>query len=232
MSTRNVVILGTGGHAQVVWSAWQAAKNTDPNFAVNVIGWLETVQYEGPDVLFDLPVYQETVEGWTALHQQKVSHFYIGLGMVKASPKRWNIITQLGPQGLAPLTLIHPDAIISPHAVLEDGCFIGARAVIQPFARIGKASIINTGAIVEHHAKVGHNTHIAPGSVLCGETKVGNHVMVGAGAVVIQQKSVSDESTIGAGSVVIENIPARSTAVGNPATLIQAASQNPLLSIG
>jgi UDP-perosamine 4-acetyltransferase len=216
MSARNVVILGTGGHAQVVWSAWQATKSADPNFPVNVVGWLETVQYEGPDVLFDLPVYQETVEGWTALHQQKVDHCYLGFGMVKSSPKRWNIIMQLGQQGLTPLTLIHPDAIVSPHAVLEDGCFIGARAVIQPFAHIGKSSIVNTGAIVEHHAKVGHNTHAAPGSVLCGETKIGNHVMLGAGAVVIQQKSVGDECTIGAGSVVIKNIPARSTAVGIP----------------
>lgn len=223
----NAVIIGTGGHAQVIWSAWKAAKAQKANYPVNVVAWLEKGDYAGPDFFLDLPVYLDTEEGWATLQRQEITHCYLGAGMVKASPQRWRIIEQLVRKGLKPLTLIHPSAIISPDATIEDGCFIGARAVIQPFSAVERASIVNTGAIVEHHAHVGYNTHIAPGVVLCGNAQVGNHVMVGAGAVVIQQASIGDEATIGAGSVVIQDVPSRVVAVGSPALPVRTA-QNPL----
>ena len=218
----NAVIIGTGGHAQVIWSAWKAAKAQNVNYPVNVVAWLEKSDYAGPDFYFDLPVYRDTEEGWATLHRQEIIHCYLGIGMVKAAPQRWRTIEQLARKGLKPLTLVHPAAVVSPDAVLEDGCFVGARAVVQPFSTVGRASIINTGAIVEHHAQVGYNTHIAPGAVLCGDVHVGNHGMIGAGSVVIQQISIGDETTIGAGSVVIQNIPSRAIAFGNPALPIRA----------
>ncbi|HEY9745443.1 MAG TPA: acetyltransferase, partial [Oculatellaceae cyanobacterium] len=173
-----------------------------------------------------LPVFRETIEGWTALHARQIRHFYIGIGMVKAAPQRWNIVNRLIQQGLEPLTLLHPSAIISPQADIEAGAFVGAGAIIQPFAKIGQAAIINSGAIVEHHVQIGCNSHVTPGTILCGESRVGEHAMLGAGSVVIQQKAIGDLVTIGAGSVVTEDIPARATAVGSPARILMPSSRS------
>ena len=51
------------------------------------------------------------------------------------------------------------------------------------------------------------------------ETIIGARCWVGAAAIVMA--NVGDGSTIGAGSVVVKEIPAGSTAVGNPARVIR-----------
>ena len=52
------------------------------------------------------------------------------------------------------------------------------------------------------------------------ETVVGARCWVGAAAIIMA--NVGDGSTIGAGSVVVKDIPAGSTAVGNPARVIRS----------
>lgn len=222
MGLCNTVIVGAGGHGQVVYDAWKASQRHDPSFPVTMVGWLETPEYEGPDDVFGHPVYRDTPEGWAALHRSKVTHCYLGFGMTVSAPSRWRVIETLIQKGVIPLTLLHPSACISPDAIIGMGCFVGARSVVQPFASVGEAAILNTGSIVEHHAQVGRNTHIAPGAVLCGKTRVGSHCLIGANAVLIQGVSVGDGTTVGAGSVVIRDLPSRVTAVGNP-----AVAQNP-----
>lgn len=210
------VIVGTGGHAQVIWAAWQAVQGTSGGSPIDVVGWLEYPDYQGTDRLLGLPVFTETDESFVALSQLGVRSFYFGLGMIKAMPTRWDIFQRIQAYGLTPETLIHPTAIVDHTAIIEPGCVIGVRAVIQPFARLGAATIVNTGSIVEHHACIGHNVHLAPGSITCGNTQVGAHSLVGAGAVVLQQVLIGQQVTIGAGSVVTQTIGDGITAVGSP----------------
>ena len=212
-----VIILGTGGHAQVLWAAWQKCHTNDPTTVFSLAGWLEAADYKGSDTFLNLPVFQESRLGWDALRKQGVTHFYPGIGMVRTNPERWVLIQRLIAEGLQPATLIHPTAIIDPSADIAEGCYIGARTVIQPFAKICAGAIINTGAIVEHHTKVGLNVHVAPGAILCGQVSVGDHSMIGAGAVVIQRITVGHQVTVGAASVVVHDLPHHSVAIGNPA---------------
>jgi sugar O-acyltransferase (sialic acid O-acetyltransferase NeuD family) len=213
------VILGTGGHAQVLWAAWQAAYKADPASVPPLAGWLEAEDYDGPDTCLDLPVFRESPPLWAAFRAQNIVHLYPGIGMVRTNPDRWALIAGLEKKGMQPATLIHPAAVVDPSADIAAGCYIGARAVIQPFARLHESVIVNTGAIVEHHAVIGRNVHVAPGAVLCGEVAVGNHSVIGAGAVIIQRIAVGQNVTVGAASVVVRNIPDNRTAMGNPARL-------------
>ncbi|WP_303673628.1 acetyltransferase [Vampirovibrio chlorellavorus] len=221
------VIVGTGGHAQVLWAAWQTLQNTPGQVSPLLMGWLEHAGYQGPTHLMDLPVYPETEAGLLALSEQGVWAFYFGIGMVTANPKRWDIFQRVQGYGFTPKTLIHPTAVVDSSAIIGPGCFIGARSVIQPFVKLGAAAIVNTGSIVEHHADMGQNVHVAPGSILCGHSQVGDHSLIGAGAIVLQQVSVGRLAAVGAGSVVLQSVAEGATVVGNPARpVLQGHNRN------
>lgn len=215
---KQAVIVGTGGHAQVLWASWQAAKAAGVSDLPDLVGWLDVSDYAGPETLHGLPVFRQTDLGLHALRERGITGFWLGIGMIRAGQQRWEIYQTL--RGvLEPLSLVHPTAVVDPAAVLEPGCFVGARAVVQPFAHLGEACIVNTGAIVEHHVRLGANVHVAPASVLCGEVQVGAHSLVGASSVVLQQRTVGEQCTIGAGSAVLTQVPDHTLVAGSPAVL-------------
>src|SRR5258708_17783200 len=68
--------------------------------------------------------------------------------------------------GLLPVTLVHPWAVISQSARLEDGTVVLARVGINAGAQIGKNCIVNTAAVVEHDCRVGDHVHLSPAVLL------------------------------------------------------------------
>jgi len=68
--------------------------------------------------------------------------------------------------------LIHPTAVISKYAVINNGTVIFANVVINAFAQIGKGCIINTGAIIEHDCYLGDAVHLSPNVALGGGSKI------------------------------------------------------------
>lgn len=117
--------------------------------------------------------------------------------------------------------VVHPSAIVSPFASLQEGCMILQGAIVQARASVGKHVIVNTGAQVDHDCVIGNFVHIGPGSCLSGCVEVGEGAFIGAGSVVIPGKKIGPWSTVGAGAVVIHDVPPNTTVVGNPARIIK-----------
>ncbi len=118
--------------------------------------------------------------------------------------------------GLRTIGFIHPTARISPLAKIDPTAMIFPNVVVHVNAHVSPHAILNTGCIIEHDVEVGRFSHVAPGAVLCGFAKVGELSMIGAGSVVIPSKCIGSNSTIGAGSIVVSDIPDKVTAFGNP----------------
>jgi sugar O-acyltransferase (sialic acid O-acetyltransferase NeuD family) len=216
--TIRAVMIGTGGHAQMMGAVCRQSRPE-----IEIIAWLEAPDYQGPGQLMGLPVLVQNDTGIETLRKQGCAGFLFGIGSVKANPARWTIFEQLCKAGLEPLTLIHSEASVSPEAVVGQGVFIGAKAVVQPFAMIGDAAIVNTGTIVEHHVVLESNVHVAPGAVVCGQVSVGAHSLIGAGSTVIQGVGIGQGVTVGAGSVVIRDVRDLQTIAGNPAKALDAS---------
>lgn len=123
-------------------------------------------------------------------------------------------------------TVIHPDAIMSPSATIDDGTVVMQGAIIQPDAHIGRHCIINTGASVDHECQIGDYVHISPHSTLCGNVHVGEGTWIGAGSTIIPGVKIGRWCTIGAGSVVIRDIPDGVIAYGNPCKIITKENNN------
>lgn len=119
--------------------------------------------------------------------------------------------------GLEPLTIVHPSAVVSAHAVLGQGAQILPAAVVNAGARIGVNSIVNSGAIVEHDCVVGDHVHIATGARLTSTVRVADLVHVGAGAVVRQVVSIGERAVIGIGAAVVADVPPEAVVAGVPA---------------
>ncbi|XP_009610686.1 serine acetyltransferase 1, chloroplastic [Nicotiana tabacum] len=108
---------------------------------------------------------------------------------------------------------------------------------IHPGARIGRGILLDhaTGVVIGETAIIGnnvsilHNVTLGGTGKMCGDRhpKIGDGVLIGAGTCVLGNVRIENGAKIGAGSVVLMEVPARTTAVGNPARLI-GGKANPI----
>ncbi|KAL3511703.1 hypothetical protein ACH5RR_024420 [Cinchona calisaya] len=101
---------------------------------------------------------------------------------------------------------------------------------IHPGARIGKGVLLDhaTGVVIGETAVVGNNVSLLHHVTLGGtgkaggdrHPKLGDGVLIGAGATILGNVKIGEGAKIGAGSVVLIDVPAWTTAVGNPARLV------------
>lgn len=113
-------------------------------------------------------------------------------------------------------TAVHPSAVVSPRATIDEGTVVMQGAIVQSCAKIGKHCIVNTGASVDHDCEIGVFVHVAPHATVLGGVKVGEGSWIGAGAVIKQYITIGKNCMIGAGAVVLHDVPDGATVVGVP----------------
>ena len=95
---------------------------------------------------------------------------------------------------------------------------------------IGENTNIQDNAVLHtsHDAPlvIGDNVTIGHGAIVHGCT-IGNNVLIGMGAIILDGTVVEDNCIIGAGALVTQNknIPAGSLAMGNPAKVVRAITE-------
>ena len=206
MASRSIVILGAGGHGQVVRALAMRC-------GYEVLGFLEheggpstsATQLLGTDT--DIRKFQD-------------HDFAIGFASRSLLSRRTQLAHILKQIGLKSPSLVDPDALIIESNLTADGIQVMAGASIQVDVQISSWCIINTGSIIEHGCSLAEYVHVAPGAVLCGEVHVGMGSLIGAGAVVLEGIRVGAGCTVGAGAVVTHDVADGTTVAGVPARII------------
>lgn len=204
MLMKDVIIIGTGGHAKVVADIIERTGD-------NLIGFLtsdrDKTTFIGKPVLGCEKDYIN----------YKTCCFIVAIGNTAARERISQSMT-----GINWYTAIHPNSIISSmDTSFGEGTTVMANAVINPCARIGNHCIINTGAVVEHDNVIEDYTHISVGAKLAGSVHIGKRTWVGVAAAVNNGIRVCDDCMIGSGAVVVKDIAEPGTYIGVPARKIK-----------
>lgn len=205
-----LLILGAGGHAGVVIELVRLAS------AATIVGLADADPARRGTLLHGC----EIIGGDEVLADARgrgISAAHVAVGSAGPTAARARLAEMARRHGVPLLTLVHPQAWVSPTATLGAGTCVCARAVVQAGARVGSNVIVNTAAVVEHDAVVGDDSHIATAAALLGNVRVGRGVHVGGGAVIRQGLSIGDGAVVGAGAVVTRDVPPGETWVGVPA---------------
>ena len=209
---KNVLIIGAGGHGQVVADIFLAVLKSNKLdiklFFLDDDKELKGEQILGIDVLGSV--------GEVTNYQNYKAILAIGDNTVRSElyHKIKNNIHSF-------INAIHPKSSISADVGLGEGIMCCAGAIVNTGSKIGSNVILNTGCTVDHHNVIADHVHIAPGVHLGGNVKVGDGTLIGIGSTVIPGIEIGKWSVIGAGSVVTKNIPPFSTAFGVPARVIK-----------
>lgn len=202
MHTKQLKIVGCGGHSKVVLDALSLQ---DCLFQISLCD--SNKDLLGKEVQgFFIDSTMESLANHSGL-----IHLAIG-----SNQARRNII-QLMNSETSLFTILHPAAVVSRTSYIDDGAFIAARSILGPESYIGKACIINHGAVIDHEVTVGECSHIAPNSTLGGRVTIGKGVLVGSGAVILPGITVGDGAVIAAGAVVLHDVKENTTVKGVPA---------------
>ncbi len=207
-----VLILGAGGHAQVV--ADILLRTQEQTGSVHPIGYLDDDPALIDQSFIGLPV----LGAIACLSEIEHDAAIVAIGDNATRQRLFEAVQSLG-ENL--IVAQHPAAVVAPDVCLGSGSTICAGVVVNPGAMIGANVILNTGCTVDHHTRIGDHVHIAPGAHLGGEVTIGKGVLVGIGAIVMPRVHVEEWSTIGAGACVTQSVPAGLTVVGIPAKPLQ-----------
>ncbi len=203
-----VLILGAGGHGQVVANALLAMQAAGSPIAP--IGYVDDDASAQGSVRLGLPV----LGGRADLPRIEHDGVIVGVG---DNALRRALFVELCGAGETIVTAVHPTAVISAGATLGRGTVVCAQAVVGTDVHVGDNVVVNALALLGHHTVVADHVHIGPGAHLGGEIAVGEGVLVGLGANVMSRRHLGAWCSVGAGALVDKAVAPATVVVGVPA---------------
>ncbi len=163
---KRLLILGSGGHGQVVKEIAVACGYNPQDIAFlddkapNAVGKIDEAPYIAPN-------YDSVI---------------IAIGN---NALRMSITEKLERcDGVSIATLVHPTAFVSPTAIVGKGTVVGPIAFISTNCKIGEGCIISAGAIVDHDSSIGYFSHINTGAICMAGSKIEKLCKVNAGEII------------------------------------------------
>jgi len=187
--SRNLVILGGGGHAKVV------IENLESEGYYSICGYTVTNGEAGRQPLLGYP-FLGGDDILPRLLDSGVRWAFVAIGDNAARMRCLERVRVLG---------------------FSIANAVSSRACVSKRATLGAGVIVNTNAGIDHDCEIGDHCHIAPGAAIAGSVKIDTGAFLGIGCRVLPGVRVGSWSVVGGGAVVTSNLPPDSVAIGVPA---------------
>ena len=105
------------------------------------------------------------------------------------------------------LSVIHPQAYISPSAAVLGGCHIKAGAIIDHHSIINPCCIIDNNVTIPHHNIIHTGCHLAPGVSMGSSVIIKAYTVIGIGASIATGVTIGENCIVGVGEAVTQDIP-------------------------
>ena len=202
----NLILIGAGGYAKSVLDSVDY-------FNYEIKGFIDEFSKEKSHL--GVPILSNSLE---SLPNKEKYVYFISIGNNERRKVWYDRLIQ---KKLRIINVVDRSAIVSPEAVIGNGCFIGKMAIINSKTVVGNDCIINTKALVEHGCVLADHVNMSTNAVVNGDVQIGTGSFVGSCSVTIGQKIIGSWSTVGAGAVVVKNIENNVTVAGVPAKMIR-----------
>jgi sugar O-acyltransferase (sialic acid O-acetyltransferase NeuD family) len=205
--SKNLVILGAGGHAVSIANVAHSAGYKIKYF---IDPHAKSSQIIGIDVLGEL----------SGISNLEDYAFGLALGDNFLRQKVYQeTINQYPDLNFPPL--VHSSAIISIYTQIGVGTVVMPGAIVGPNSTIGSFCILNTKASIDHDCVMSDYSSIAPGVITGGTVRIGLRSAISIGAIIKHGISIGEDTVIGANSYVNKNIEGFSVAYGSPVKIIR-----------
>ena len=208
--SKQIIIIGTGGHARVIYSLIITST------CYEIIGFLDENFNNNKELIGQKPVLGN-YSILSKLLDNGVKNAIIAIGDNYGRAKMFENARKIG---FELPSLVHKTAILEPEVSISPGTIVAAGSIICCFSKIGENCIINTGSTIDHECKIGNNVHVAPGVNIAGRVELGDYSFIGIGAKIRDKVKIGKQCTVGAGSVVLSDVYDNSMVAGVPAKLI------------
>lgn len=206
--TKNLILVGGGGHCKSVIEAAESA-------GYNILGVLDTPENVVKQVLAysiigtddEIPLYVDKAE------------FVITVGFIKNPTTRIKLYNKVKDAGGKLATIIASTAHVSKYSTIGEGTVVMHQAFVNAGAHIGANCIINTFCNIEHDAQIGDQCHISTGTMVNGDCKVGDRCFIGSQSALANGITIDEDIIVGAASFVRKSISEKGIYSGNPAIL-------------
>ena len=206
---KNLLIIGARGWGrEVLWSF----KANYKEFAIK--GFLDDNIHALDGLVGEFPPIVSSVEDYQI---QPDDVFFCAVGDPFYRKKYADIIEKKGGKFV---TYISPYAIVSPHAQIKDGVFIGAHTIISDNVFVGKHAMIQSFSTLGHDVKIGDYVSMEAYCFLGGYAEVGDLSSIHVRSTILNHKKVGKYASVGAMSLIIRNVKDGDNVFGIPAKKI------------
>lgn len=116
--------------------------------------------------------------------------------------------------------IIHPSSVVSSHARMGEGCYIGPFAVVTD-VDLGRHVHLFAHNVLGARVAVGDFSVVLPHATVASDVRIGKRCMIGMGARIHAGVTIGDDCRIGVNAVVRNDMPDGSIAICNRPTSIR-----------
>jgi sugar O-acyltransferase (sialic acid O-acetyltransferase NeuD family) len=210
VSLRDLLIIGAGGTSREIADAVYAINRCEPRW--NLLGFLDDDARKQGTSVDGIPVL-----GTIAATADSTVQFIIGIASWRNPKARRTVVSRLGLPPERYATIVHPSALISPHAVIGVGTAVLQNVVITPGTVVGDHTLILQNVTMAHDQVVEDYVTIASGATVAGSVRLRSGCYLGAGCTIMNGITVNAGALVAVGAAVMNDVPADRTVAGNPA---------------